>query len=103
MYKDVLTLNNLHPFLNRNIKITMDKCYKDYLFLEVRESCILIVYIYIFCVVVSYDFLLTLILYQVSPSNTNDLYTVIWFHVCLPNSKDYMVYILMIILIVIWF
>ena len=45
-------------------------------------------YIYVFCVVVSFEFLLTAIWYQVFLSNTNNLHTVVWFQVFLSNTNN---------------
>ena len=57
---------------------------------KVREFHSLHINIHIFSVVVSQDFLQTVI-YQVFLSNTDNLHTVVWFQVFLSNTNNYMV------------
>ena len=50
--------------------------HQGFLYLEVRESYSLYVYIYIFCEVVSQEFLWLTVIYQVIISNINNLRSV---------------------------
>ena len=56
-------------------------------------SCLVVMeshslYIHIFCVVISLEFLLTVLWYQVFLSNTNNLHTVLWYQVFLSNTNN---------------
>ena len=59
--------------------------------LKVKELHSYYIFISIFCVVVSKEFLNTFIRFQVFQSNTNNLHIVVWFQVFLCNTNNYMI------------
>ena len=73
-----------------------------------RELRPLYISVYIFSIVVSWEFLHTVKWYQVFLSNTNNLHTVVWFQVSVSNTNNYTVasnyfYLIIVICLHTWF